>query len=202
MIIHALFPQPVYFSKLARKLTKEELKTINKHKKKTYQNAGNTTSNDNYVLENKALKNLKKDLHKMVIDYFDKVVCSGNPLIPYITQSWINYTKVNQFHHKHFHSNSYVSGVFYINADKKVDQIKFYKTGNEAIQLHVAKYNLFNAATWQFPIETGNVLLFPSSLQHGVDKKKGTPTRISLSFNIFFKGKIGDNLKLTELVLK
>ena len=66
MIIHKLFPEPVYFSKLERALTKEELKIINKHKKKTYKNEGNTTSNNNYVLENKALKNLKKDLHKMV----------------------------------------------------------------------------------------------------------------------------------------
>ena len=202
MLIQSLFPTPIYISKLERKLTKEELKIINKHKKKTYKNEGNTTSNNNYVLENKALKNLKKDLHKMVIDYFDKVICSDNALIPYITQSWINYTKVNQFHHRHSHANSYVSGVFYLNADKKVDHIKFYKPGDPIIRPYVTKYNLFNASTWVFPIETGNVILFPSSLQHGVAQKKGATTRISLSFNIFIKGKLGENFKLTELVLK
>jgi len=202
MIIHSLFPQPVYFSKLERALTKEELKVIDKYKTKTYKNKGNITSNDTYVLENKALKNFKKDLYKMVIDYFKKVVCTSNSIIPYITQSWFNYTENNQFHHDHSHPNSYVSGVFYINADKKVDQIKFYTTNRPSLELKADKYNIFNATTWWYPVQTGDIVLFPSSLVHGVNKKKGTNTRISLSFNVFIKGKIGINSSLTELVLK
>ena len=127
MLIHQLFPEPLYFSKLERALTKKELKKVDEHKKKTYPNISNTTSNDNYVLENKTLKNLKKDLNKKVINYFNEVVCTNNSIIPYITQSWINYTETNQFHHKHTHSNSYISGVFYIDAQKEVDSITFYK---------------------------------------------------------------------------
>ena len=96
MPIHQIFPQPIYISKLNRALTKEELRAINKHKKKMYKNEGNTTSYDNYVLENKTLQNLKKDLNKQVLDYFDKVICTSSPVIPYITQSWINYTEKNQ----------------------------------------------------------------------------------------------------------
>ena len=41
---------------------------------------------------------------KWVINYFNKVICSSNSIIPYITQSWINYTETNQFHHSHAHS--------------------------------------------------------------------------------------------------
>ena len=104
MIVHQLFPEPVYVSTIGRALTKKELKTINKHKKETYKNQGNITSKDNYVLENKTLKNLKKDLHTKVMNYFDKVICTDNFITPYITQSWINYTKSDQFHHKHNHS--------------------------------------------------------------------------------------------------
>ena len=203
MIIHQLFPQPVYFSKLERALTTEELKVVDEHKKKTYKNEGNITSNDNYVLENKALKNLKKDLNKKVINYFNEVVCTSNSIIPYITQSWINYTETNQFHHKHSHSNSYISGVFYIDAQKEVDSITFYKPNTyETIELHITKYNPFNSTSCSFPVETGNIFLFRSSLIHGVNKKKGTNTRISLSFNIFIKGTIGNNKSLTELTLK
>ena len=203
MIVHKLFPEPVYFSKLERALTKEELKTINKYKKKTYPNVGNTTSNDNYVLENKTLKNLKKDLHTKVMDYFDKIVCTDNSITPYITQSWINYTETNQFHPCHFHYNSYVSGVFYIAAQKEVYSITFCRPrADETIKLNVSKYNPFNSTTYLFPVETGNIFLFPSFLYHRVDKKKGTNTRISLSFNVFFKGTIGNNKLLTELVLE
>jgi uncharacterized protein (TIGR02466 family) len=203
MTIHILFPQPVYSSKLERALTKEELKIINKQQKKTRKNDGNTTSKDNYVLENKTLKNLKEDLNKRVFEYFNKIICTNSPIIPYITQSWINYTKTNQFHHRHSHSNSHVSGVFYIAADKKVDSITFYRAkADETINLNVAKYNLFNSTSWKFPVQTGDVFLFRSSLEHGVVRTKGTNTRISLSFNTFIKGKIGKHASLTELVLK
>ena len=202
MIIHHLFPEPVCFSKLERPLTKQELKTVDKYKKETKNNLGNTITIPNYILENKALKNLKKDLHKKVIDYFNEVVCTSNSIIPYITQSWLNYTEPGQFHHRHEHSNSYVSGVFYVSADKEVDRIQFYKTAHEEIQLAVSKYNLFNATTWQYPVQTGDVLLFPPYLTHGVEKKKGTNLRITLSFNVFFKGTIGRNEEMSELVIK
>ena len=202
MIIHHLFPEPVCFSKLERSLTKQELNTLDKYKKETKNNLGNTLTISNYILENKALKNLKKDLHKKVIDYFNEVVCTSNSIIPYITQSWLNYTEPGQFHHRHEHSNSYVSGVFYVSADKEVDRIQFYKTAHEEIQLAVSKYNLFNATTWQYPVQTGDVLLFPPYLTHGVEKKKGTNLRITLSFNVFFKGTIGRNEEMSELVIK
>ena len=202
MPIHQLFPYPVYFATLERELTKKELKTIKAYKTKTYKNFGNTTSNDTYVLENKPLQNLKKYLNKTVIDYFNEVVCTDNLIVPYITQSWINYTATNQFHHRHSHSNSYVSGVFYINADKEVDTISFYKLNQPAIELHKTKYNIFNSNSWRYPVQTGDIILFPSSLEHAVDKKKETNTRISLSFNVFMKGKIGIKEQLTELVLE
>ena len=203
MIIHQLFPEPVYFTALGRQLTKRELKEINTQKTKTFKNVGNATSNNTYVLENKALKNLKEDLYKMVLDYFDKVVCTDNSITPYITQSWLNYTKANQFHHKHRHANSYISGVFYIAANDKVDKIVFHKSDGapQRIQLNVTKYNTFNSQTWWYSVKTGDLILFPSYLTHGVNKKKETDTRISLSFNVFFKGTIGNKYQLTELIL-
>jgi len=203
MIVHQLFPEPVYVSTLGRALTKKELKTIAKCKEETYKNEGNITSNDTYVLENKTLKNLKEDLRKRVVDYFDKIICTSNSITPYITQSWINYTKSDQFHHKHNHQNSLVSGIFYISADKKVDSVTFYKPHREeTIKLNINKYNMFNSTSFKFLVETGNILLFQSSLVHGVEKKKGPDTRISLSFNVFFKGTAGNKKDLTELILE
>ena len=201
MIIHQLFPEPLYFSKLERVLTQEELKIINEHEKKTQKNEGNSRTYDNYVLEHKALKNLKKDIQTKVMDYFDKVVCTNNST-PYITQSWINYTESNQYHHRHSHPNSLVSGIFYINADKNVDSVTFYKNYQDArIKLDITEYNIFSSSNCTFPVETGNLLIFRSSLEHGVKKKKGNNIRISLSFNIFIKGTVGNKNDLTELII-
>ena len=209
MIIHQIYPTPIYHSKLERALTAEELKGINEYKKKTYQNEGNITSTDNYVLENKTFKNLKEDLYKMVIDYFNKIICSDNDVVPYITQSWLNYTQPNEYHHKHLHPNSLVSGVFYVDAKKGIDGIIFHKTlghhGTVAslpLELQPARVNVFNSKSSGLGVQTGDVVLFPSSLIHGVFPKKGTDTRISLSFNVFFKGKIGTAQQLTELTIR
>ena len=201
MRIHQIFPDPVYISKLERALTQEELKTIDEYKKITKKNTGNSRTKDSYVLKHKALKNLKKDLTQTVIDYFNKIVCTNNSIIPYITQSWINYTEANQFHHSHAHSNSYVSGVFYIDAKKEVDHIIFKKSGHQQLQLSIAQPNEFNSWTWQSAVQTSDVIIFPSTLIHEVFPKKGTNTRISLSFNVFFKGKIGTAEGLTELII-
>ena len=208
MRVDHLFPEPLYFSKLERVLTKEELKIFNEHKKRTHKNTGKSRTNDSYVLEHKALKNLKKDLNQKIINYFNGIICGGNAITPYITQSWINYTKENQFHHRHTHPNSLVSGIFYISANKKVDSVTFYRGYaklqdlDSRIKLDVTKYNIFNSASCTFPVETGNILLFRSSLEHAVDKKKGNNIRSSLSFNIFIKGTVGNKEELTELILK
>jgi len=198
--INGIFPTPVYISKLNREISKQELDLINKSQKDFYKNEGNITSNNNYILEEKPFKTLKKDLMIRVQDYFDKVLSAKN-VEPYITQSWLNYTETNQYHHKHAHPNSLVSGVFYINCDDKFDKIKFFNEGYKTIKLEVKDWNLYNSESWWFSVKTGDVILFPSSLTHMVETKEGTNTRISLAFNIFVKGILGDNKNLTELKL-
>jgi uncharacterized protein (TIGR02466 family) len=199
--INGIFPTPIYISKIDRELTKKELSFIDKTKLDTYNNEGNTTSNDNYILNNKAFKNLKEELDLRVQDYFDKVISPSNKITPYITQSWLNYTETNQYHHKHVHPNSLVSGVFYINSDDKFDKIKFFNEKYSIIKPEVKDWNIWNSETWWFAVKTGDIILFPSSLTHMVETKQGDNTRISLAFNVFIKGTFGSNAELTELVL-
>jgi len=200
-IINGIFPTPIYISKLNREITNKELSFIDKIKLDVYKNEGNTTSNDNYILNNKAFKDLKQDLDLRVKDYFDKIICPANNITPYITQSWLNYTETNQYHHKHAHPNSLVSGVFYINCDEKFDKIKFFNDKYQTIKPEVKNWNIWNSESWWFSVKTGDIILFPSSLTHMVETKEGTNTRISLAFNVFIKGAIGNNKNLTELIL-
>jgi uncharacterized protein (TIGR02466 family) len=199
--INAIFPTPIYFSKLNRELSNEELLFVDKTKLDCNKNEGNITSNDNYILNNKEFKSLKYELDLRVQDYFDKVISSKNNITPYITQSWLNYTETNQYHHKHQHPNSLISGVFYINCNEEFDKIKFYKEKYQTIKPEVKDWNIWNSDTWWFAVKTGDIILFPSSLTHMVETKQGDNTRISLAFNVFIKGKIGSNIELTELVL-
>jgi uncharacterized protein (TIGR02466 family) len=200
-LIQNLFPTPVYISMLNRKLNKKELSFIDKIKSDTYKNEGNTTSNNNYILEEKEFSKLKLDLDLIVQDYFNRIVSPKNNIEPYITQSWLNYTNKNEYHHMHAHPNSLISGVFYINSNDKFDKIKFFKQQYEAIQLETKEWNIWNSKSWWFPVKTGDIILFPSSLTHMVENKQGDNTRISLAFNVFIKGTIGNNKDLTELTV-
>jgi len=199
--INSIFPTPVYISKLNRELSEEELSFIHKSKLNFYKNEGNITTVDNYILNNKEFKTLKEELDLRIQDYFNKIVCTTNNITPYITQSWLNYTETNQYHHKHAHPNSLVSGVFYIDCDDQFDKIKFFNENYKTIKLEVKEWNLWNSESWWFPVKTGDIIMFPSSLTHMVETKQGDNTRISLAFNVFIKGTVGDNKSLTELIL-
>jgi len=199
--INGIFPTPIYISKLDRELTPLELKFVDKNKKDFYKNDGNITSNNNYILNEKPFVNIKKELDLRVQDYFDKVISPANNITPYITQSWLNYTETNQYHHKHAHPNSLVSGVFYINCHEEHDKIKFFNDTYQTIKPEIKEYNIWNSQSWWFSVKTGDVILFPSSLTHMVETKKGDNTRISLAFNVFIKGTVGNNKNLTELHL-
>jgi uncharacterized protein (TIGR02466 family) len=200
--IIGIFPTPIYFSKLNRKFTSKEITFIKKVKINNKKNLGkNKISEDTYVLNNTILKNLKNFLNVKIQDYFDKIVCPANNVKPYITQSWLNFTKENESHHKHNHSNSLVAGVLYINCDEKFDKIKFFNEKYKTIRLEIKNYNLFNSESWWFSVKTGDIILFPPSMMHMVDVKEGSNARISLAFNVFIKGKIGTTENINELIL-
>jgi uncharacterized protein (TIGR02466 family) len=199
--INGIFPTPIYISKLNRELTKKELNFIDKSKLDFYKNEGNITSNDNYILNQKVFGSLKEDLYLRVEDYFNKVLSTTDSVTPFITQSWLNYTETNQYHHKHQHPNSLVSGVFYVNCHEEFDKIKFFKEDYKTIKPEIKDWNLYNSESWWFTVKTGDIILFPSSLTHMVETKEGDNTRISLAFNVFIKGTIGNNKELTELIL-
>jgi len=202
--IQNLFPTPIYMTNMDRPFTKQELQFVEKQKKHCTKNVGNISSKDNYILNRKEFKNIKKFLDAACKDYLERIICPKNNIELYITQSWLNYTEENQYHHRHEHPNSIVSGVLYLDSDKANDIIKFFshiKYQQIKPEIDDEKYNIWNSSSWWFPVETGQLVMFPSSTTHQVDNKKGDNTRVSLAFNTFYKGTIGSDSGLTELIL-
>ena len=60
--------------------------------------------------------------------------------------------------------------------------------------------NLYNSKSWSMPPINGEMLLFPSSVEHYVTPYTGITPRITLSFNTFVKGNINKQ-SLTRLSL-
>lgn len=199
-MIHNLFPIPVAIYKLGRKLTENELSFIKGQD--TRPNMGNVTSTDHRILCNRSMTKLRDVIESNVSEYFKTVYSPKHDVSLKITQSWINYTEPGQWHHKHAHSNSFVSGVFYPQANRETDKIYFYRDGFQQIKLPPSDWNLWNSESWWFEVGTGDLILFPSSLAHMVETVRGNQTRISLSFNTFPVGVVGDEMDLTGLKLE
>lgn len=194
-----LFPSTVQTSSLERNFTQDELNFINGLILKP--NLLNSNSEDNYVLDNPVLHNLKEKLLESLQVYLYNVLKATADVQIYITQSWVNYTKEQQAHHTHTHKNSFLSGVLYIDADPEKDSINFFKSVCNQISVPTSEWNIFNSESWKVTTETGKIVVFPSNLQHAVEVKHGTNTRISLAFNSFIKGNLGIQENLNKLVL-
>jgi uncharacterized protein (TIGR02466 family) len=201
MIIHELFPTVVAEYNLDRDFTQKEIDTFysyNKMKK----NVGNLISVEKNILDKKELFDIKNKIFLCAKDYIDNILKSKTKIIPYITQSWINFTNTGEWHHKHNHNNSFLSGVLYIHCNDKLDDITFHDNNYYQIDIQSKEYTRLNSKSWNIKVANKNIFIFPSSLIHEVEKVKSMTSRVSLSFNIFIKGTIGDYDLSTELRLK
>jgi uncharacterized protein (TIGR02466 family) len=196
---NTLFPLVIVSSELEREFTTEELDLLSNLP--CTGNDGNLNSVDSYILDNPELASLKSSLLGGVKNYMDEIICANPNVESYITQSWVHYTGLGQFHHKHCHENSYLSGVLYIKADEDTDKIQFYNDKYKQINLVPTEWNIFNSESWWYPVKTGQLLIFPSHLVHSVMPKQDSNLRISLAFNTFLKGNLGSNKRLSELLL-
>jgi len=200
--IQGLFPTPVLFAKMYREFTDEEKNYLNDCAKTTTKNTGNLTSANRYVLDDPSMKDIREHFQFYVNYYMKNIHAPKYPVDAYLTQSWCNYTKTGEFHHKHAHPNSWLSGCIYINADPSKDRITFYNDKYHRIQLPTENYNAYNSESWWFSVGSGDIVIFPSYLTHMVEQTVSTDTRVSIAVNTFLKGYIGDEHSLTGLHLK
>ena len=153
---------------------------------------------------NQNLKELKQFCEHHIKAYVKEVISPKEELDFYITQSWLNVTKPGQQHHQHCHPNSIISGVFYVSTEVD-DSITFVDqnwTLKEMIKPEIKEFTIWNCPLWFFPVTAGELVLFPSWLQHKVQpNEKATTDRISIAFNTFVRGKLGNQKDLTELII-
>jgi len=197
----AIFPTPVLRSNIGREFTEKELAFFRQAQDSTYPNLENKRSANTQVLDAPELRPLRSIIDEHVQQFARKVVTTNAKLKFYVTQSWINYTQPGQSHHKHFHTNSLISGVLYVNALKEMDKLYFYRTPPAGISVGNKEQNWYTSDSWFFAVGTGDLILFPSSITHGVEQVTGNYVRVSLSFNTFVAGEIGDKESLNSLKL-
>lgn len=196
MNIIGLFPIPVFQNKINFNL---DIDKLVQQLSFSDNEGGNSFSNQQYILNIDELSELKKLIKESLQSYRDNVINPEKKLQIYITNSWLNISKQGNKHHKHSHVNSLISGVYYVKTGSN-DSITFYHNRYDQIKIYPKEYNIFNSDSWTIPVSSGDLLLFPSYLDHGVTSCHND-IRISLAFNTFIRGSIGNSSSSTHLEL-
>jgi hypothetical protein len=110
-----------------------------------------------------------------------------------ITGMWANVNEPGYQHRIHAHSNNFISGVYYVTASEKSGGIAFHdpRKQNQVLLPSVTKATEMNSTVTSLPAIEGQMLLFPSWLEHYTEKNETDVARISIAFNLMLVGNFG-----------
>ena len=200
--IYPLFPYPLMVCAKKYEFTSAEKKYLSELE--MIDNNSNLMSKNDKVLDSEELSNLNNFIGEQLFDFKRNLLRIKDENEIYITQSWVNNSNPNQFHPKHKHPNSVISGVMFLDENNNGDlpAIRFHRT-LEMFPLNFSfdDLNEFNASCREFDPEQGMLMLFPSLLEHDVDKNTSDRMRTSISFNTYVRGNVGGRQQLTEVFI-
>tara|TARA_B100001113_G_C21018123_1_gene582340 strand:- start:59 stop:679 length:621 start_codon:yes stop_codon:yes gene_type:complete len=170
-----------------------------------YVNRDRSRSEDDYVLDDDNLKELRQFCLDSVYEYVDEVLGIDDEIE--IQQSWINVSHPGEQHSEHYHPQSFISGVFYLVSDQEKGAPIVFKSELHKNNFSVQKlpkdpyltYYPCTANTYNYPSIPGQLLLFSSNTSHLVPANASDKERVSLSFNTFPKLPFGNKQGLAYL---
>jgi uncharacterized protein (TIGR02466 family) len=163
-------------------------------------NYQNWISESQTIFNDPAFHQLAENAFNGVCEYFYGIMQAKEEVQICFTESWLNKTEKGQSHHRHWHPNSILSGVIYLDTEGDTGRTRFITSAYDTIEYGINESNLYNSRSWSVTPEKGSMILFPSNVEHLVDAYQGETPRISLAFNTFVRGNINDD-PLTRLTL-
>lgn len=121
----------------------------------------------------------------------------------YITNSWVNIYRPGESAGPHIHHNSLISGVLYLKVTETSGALVFHRDIYSiipfppALDLDMDSFNLYNCKSWGHKPKVNDICLFPSMVMHSADPNESNEERWCLAFNVFARGNIGVDHKLT-----
>lgn len=143
------------------------------------------------VLDNKLLSNQKETILSSVHDYFYNILQYSKDVKFEMVASWFNLHEKDQWCHEHWHINSTISGVWYIDVLEGSGDIAFIRDQNifgNGLGFEPEVENSYNRVHYSYTPKNGDLILFPSILKHHVYENMEDHSRISLPFNCVHRG--------------
>jgi len=192
--ITQLFSVPMYRSRII--LTENDINNVKMLDYFPLDKENGYGSSNTSILEQSCFMDLKTILYQHLNDYCDILKIQDN-LQFYITNSWSTLHKLNDGSRTHSHRNSLISGILYIQCDENSGQIGFEKDLStttifpHSLDIQFKESNLLNMKHIMYKPCPGDLLIFPSFLQHWVTPSSSDQDRYVVAFNVFVKGTIG-----------
>tara|TARA_R110000824_G_scaffold396413_1_gene597855 strand:- start:1990 stop:2604 length:615 start_codon:yes stop_codon:yes gene_type:complete len=110
-----------------------------------------------------------------------------------VVSMWLNSKPTGINHPPHNHTNTFISGVLYLDGEEKTyPSLKLLRPYQLPIVPLVDKFNEINSNVIELLTAKDEVIFFPSYLLHFVDTNLNEKPRISIAFDTLLRGKYGE----------
>lgn len=192
MPVHLINPLPIYQEESGYTLSDSELSILNNIKYNSVSKPFIWEYASEYtILDHPGLADLKAVLQQH-LDRYRKEICGVVDQEFYITNSWLSKIEAIQGNlSEHSHDNSLISGVFYI--DVPPDTPLCFRNHSQIFKKHDFYFSnsvdtQYRQETYCVPVKSGDIVLFPSWVDHYVEKNQTSHVRRSLAFDSFVRG--------------
>ena len=198
---HNLWPIPVYEAEIP---VNQEWKdaVINLEYERTHIN-NSDISKDRYILDN--IPDLKSDIESHCERFVRKYLAVKDNAKFYLQNSWCNIHGPNENSQIHYHASSLLSGVYYPILPKDSGNIAFHRGSiytnifHQSIRFEYEENNNLTAEKYVLNLKEGTIIIFPSHLDHSVQKNNSNEKRYSIAFNFYVRGKFGKEEYILEI---
>jgi uncharacterized protein (TIGR02466 family) len=170
--VHNLWPIPVYDGEIP---VREKWKVLIKGTEYERTHVNNSDiSIDRYLLN--SMPELKAEIENHCENYVRKYLTVKDNAQFYLQNSWCNIHKPGEESQLHYHGGSLLSGVYYPIFPENSGDISFYRAVSytnlfhSTIRLEFNEHNNVTAETYSLRLKEGKVVIFPSQLEHKVQK--------------------------------
>lgn len=191
--VHTMWPFPVYTGMLP---VKEEWKTHIKNLKYERTHIGNSDiSEDKFIF--RRMPDLQKELRVHIDNYTRKFLTVKKSVSFYMQNSWCNIHQPDDASQIHYHANALLSGVYYPILPKNSGDLVIHKPNmhnnvfHGPMQFNYDDINNITCEQYVLELSEGSIVIFPSHLNHSVQKNLSNENRYSIAFNLFCRGIFG-----------
>ena len=190
--LHATFSVPILETDIG--YTSGIIDYINtlEYQRTAYDNADISISMD--VLENPLFKEYSKKINYFVqIFCYDYVRFDKNFMKLERTSSWSNRYHPNDWCQYHTHSNSFVTGVWYLETPENGGDLDLHShrsSFGDPISFGVVEDNDINNSMKTIECSPGKLVIFPSIIGHSVEKNRSNKIRSCIAFNYYARGEV------------